>query len=267
MIDTTINQTPRAVYTVPPVEQMRTSSKSDPEYVPRVNFLYAEDFYPNQTTGCKRYVLRSFHLYDGVPPYLFQSDTDWKKITGKWDYRDDLTASRHTYDEQGYQQFLEAAKCRSFSNPRDLEAMIRLEYFVPLSFTNVKVEADVKKVNGKLSYRLVRRSNVSSNILPDSVVMMNANLFDSYEDAMDHARGVIAERKNELFLLHLCDVENDIAEMLSRLPAMYRDEAAFVLHSIHYPMGYAIRFDNGRILMREDCQRSWHTVYSICGNI
>lgn len=264
MIETNALQTPRVVYTVPPVEQMRTSSRSDPEYVPRVNFLYAEDFYSNQTTGCRRYALRSFNLYDGVPPHLFTSDTDWKRLPDKWDSRADLTASRHTYDEQGYQQFLEAAKCRSFSNPRDLEAMIRLEYFVPLSFTHVKVEAEVQKINGKLSYRLVRRADVSSNILPDSVVMMNANLFDSYEEAMDHARGVIAERKNELFLLHLCDVENDIAEMLSRLPAMYRDEAAFVLRSIHYPMGYALRFDNGRILLRDAHPCSWHTVYSIC---
>ena len=263
MIATSTNQTPRVVYTVPPVEQMRTSSRSDPEYLPRVNFLYATDFHSNQTTTCFRYKLRSFDLYDGVPPHLFTPDTQWKKITGPWDYSTDLTADRHTYDEQGYQQFLEAAKCRSFSNPRDLEAMIRLEYFVPLSFTSVKVEAEVQKINGKLSYRLVRRSDISSNILSDSVVMMNANLFDSYDEAMDHARGVIAERKHELFMLHLCDVENDVAEMLGRLPASNRDEAALVLRSIHYPMGYALRYDNGRILLRDSKPCSWRTVYSI----
>lgn len=260
MICYEISHPMQVVYKPAPIHAMHSIIDGHDDYKPRAEFLVAQD-YTLHGIGCQHYALRSFVLYDGKFAYDFEDDTEFRPLPKNWKYSDDLTQDRRREDTEGYARFLEFCKGRKYSNPKDIMELIIHGYYVPVSRNAYHVEADIQRIHGKQMYRLVRKPNHSCMTESDYSVEPYGALFYTYEEAIIEAEGRIAKEKKKTLEVHQADVENDIREMLSRVPEEDREDAELVLRSIHYPMGYSLVSGTNRILMKDRANDTWRTVY------
>ena len=246
----------RIAYVVPPLMEMEMS-RGKKAYRARANWVLVTDVY-EQNAYVQEYALRTFSLYDGVPPWEFVSDEHWKSLPKKWTYNTDLTAPRKAVDEARLKDWETFGKTASLKDPKALQAAIEQGFFIPRHMTHVHVNAEIDHKK----YRLVRTVEDRPNDSDTRRVPL-FELYNSYEEAETQAEGMIAERLARLEVMHRADVANAVHEISSMVPSKYQETVRFLLANMEFEHGFSIRFYNGKVLLRETVGRDWKVIWEV----
>lgn len=203
------------------------------------------------------YRLRSFDLFDGIPQYKFQTDEKWTRLPKNWTYATDLLESRRTHDDAGFNECYEWMKSCRIDDPNAYIEGIEKGFLITDMEADIHVESEVAKG----LYRLVRKATPWMHL--GSFAIPSFKVFDNYNDALTQAEGLVAETKHKAQFEHSADVMNDIQFVLDRVPDEHRKEVEFLLWNTNFPYGFALRYYNGRVLLRETMKGAWKTIWSV----
>lgn len=207
---------------------------------------------------------------DGVPENKFLADDDWhklpigfKKNKDHTKYQTLIESRLNSFDSDEFTEFKEFSKTARISNPNDILHAIDKGWLVRRGLIT-DYEFDLEIENDK--YKLVRKAKAWTQNYgdrPSSYFEYTKNLYETYDEAMAAAKGMIANYYAQLQATFLLDVEDSILWVVEKMPIDKKAECEFILRLLTYERGFNLRFYDGEVLFRNGGTNSWMVVFSI----
>lgn len=239
----------------PDLCEMRSSSGST-EYIPYVKWGVVE-CEEDGLCYIRPYKLRSFDLFDGVQQHKFQSDEKWTRLPKDWTYDTDLLASRRTDDEDEHNKCYDWLQSARIDDPNFYIEGIEKGFLITDMDADLHVEAEIAKG----LYRLVLKGTPWSH--HGSFSIPSYKVFDNYNDALTQTKGLIADMEAKKVYDHAADIANDIQFVLERVPNEYNKKLEFLLWNTNFPRGYALRYYDSEVLLRETDKGNWKSIWKM----
>jgi len=210
------------------------------------------------------------YFVDGVPENKFSTDADWNKLPVGFKKNKDYTKHRTLIESRlnnlasdEFTDFKSFSKTARLTNPNDILYAIGREWLVRsdlITGYNFDIEIDGDK------YKLVRKAKDWTQTYgdkPSSYFEYTKNLYETYEEAMNASKGLIANYYIQMQEGFKLNIEDSILWILEKIPEDKKQECEFILRLLPYSRGFCLRFYEGEVLFANGGENNWRIVFSL----